>query len=110
MCAFTGLTRCTRANNNPITSQSASVLNLDVSSFLSLRCFNSPSVNYFNEMIVYIVAPAVAGLFVLLVYGNKVRKVKSEIRCAATQARYLDPHACASSDALPCALFSAHWD
>lgn len=61
-------------------------LNLDLSSVTSVRCFNNPSVNYFNEFSTYLAFPPVTSVFVWLVFKNRVRKLRAELRYAEAVA------------------------
>ena len=63
-----------------LTPQIGMALNLDLSSVTSVRCFNNPNVNYFNEFSTYLAFPPLTSLFVWLVFKNRVRKLKGELR------------------------------
>ena len=60
--------------------QAGSVVSFDLSTTMSMDCLNNPNVNYFNELSTYLVAPLAVGLYVFIVYRNKIRKLRSKIR------------------------------
>ena len=63
--------------------QICGILTLDFSAVLSLSCLNDESVNLFNELSAYLACPVVLGVFVWLVYRQKVWRLRSKLAYVA---------------------------